>query len=95
MNTRRITLLEHAIGIGSDVRPLIGRFYDELTEDERRIWCGYYYGIADSHAFEDICAAIEISLHFKCGRKPKEPTKAEHKRNVAEVERMILEIESK
>ena len=77
------------------MRPLIGRFYDELSEDERRLWCRYYYGIPDSHAFEDICAAIETNLHFKCGHKPKEPTKVEHKRNVAEVERLVLELQSK
>ena len=95
MNTRRITLLERRISTQSEVLPLIGRFYDELSEDERSLWCKYYYGMPDAHVLEDICTATGTSLHFKCGYKPKPPTEEEHKRNVEEVERLVLKLQSK
>ena len=56
-----------------DVRCLIcqGRYYDELTADQRQRYCEYR-GI-ERNAFEEVETAVSGSLHFRLEPKPDSP----------------------
>lgn len=66
-----------------------GAFYDELTDEEKNIYCAYYG--ADRQALEEVTSVVMGSLHFKLEHKPKPPTETQFRERVQEVEAFMQE----
>lgn len=88
---RRVEKLEAKSGQEySDINCLIcqGRFYDELSEEQRYRYCEYY-GV-DKQAFEDVNLAVIGTLHFKLEHKRKPSTRAEMNALIEEIEKLVI-----
>lgn len=88
---RRVEKLEAKSGQEySDINCLIcqGRFYDELSEEQRYRYCEYY-GV-DKQAFEEVNLAVIGTLHFRLERKLKPPTSSEMNVLIEETENLII-----
>ena len=86
----RLKRLEHkAIAEGfSDVLSWIhaGRFYDELTEEERKRYCQYQYGEGIEEPPDGYFSKVfglPFDYHFRLEYKKKPLTEAEIKENIA------------
>ena len=86
---RRLRQLE-IVGDCDGIADLIGRYFDEMTEQEQERWSENRYGL-DAATVAEIELAVMGSTHFLCDRRPKPLTKAECARNTAEVEAAVNE----
>lgn len=66
-----------------------GAYYDELTEEEKFLYCNYYG--CDREAWEDINSYLHGNLHFKIERKPRPLTDKEFRERVREVQAYVEE----
>ena len=92
----RLTRLEKSIrAIDLTGKQFAGRYYDELSAEERYLWLKYHDSLiapqreVDVEAFEQVCACLSGDLHFICEDRPKPPTEAEFRGRVAWVEQQI------
>ena len=92
----RLARLEKSIcKIDLTGKQFVGRYYDELSAEERYLWLKYHDSLIAPHrevdvgAFEQVHACISGDLHFICEDRPKPPTDAELKERVAWVEEQI------
>ena len=66
-----------------------GRFYDELSDDEKDIYalyCGF-----DRQPMEDVEKAVNGSLHFRLPKREKVPSSEDMKERIAEVEALVMQ----
>ena len=77
----------------------VGRYYDELTPDERYLWLSYYESLitnnVDVEAYEAVITYFgecPENLHFICEPRMKPATEAEFKQRVNEVREYIEEL---
>lgn len=93
---RRLDRLEKSVK-SEDLsgKQFVGRFYDELTTEERRLWIKYYESLIapghepDIEAYEQVHGYFSEGLHFICEDRPKPPTEAEFRKRVQEVEALM------
>ena len=95
---RRLDKIEKNIRVDDlSGRQFVGRYYDELTAEERYLWTKYHESLIapdhepDIEAYERVYSYFPQGLHFICEERPKPPTDAEFRERVAEVERLMNE----
>lgn len=99
---RRLKALEKTVGNLNKVYPgaqFVGRYYDELTHEERYLWLKYYYSLStnevDVKAYEEVMTYFNEcpeQLHFICGKREKPPTQEEFEERVNEVRQYMEEL---
>lgn len=73
---------------------LIGRFFDELTEEEQNEYCHYRYNCTRDTLIElEFAINPDNNLHFICDAKPKAPTKDELRAIQEEIQFIIEEVQ--
>lgn len=78
-------------------RQYVGRYYDELSHEERYQWLKYYESLIspnkepDIAAFETVHSCITGNLHFICEDRKKPSTKEEVAERVRQIEVYINE----
>lgn len=98
VSARRLKKIEKSIRIDDfSGRQYVGRFYDELTSEERYLWLKYHDSLIapnrepDIEAFECLQGYFPQGLHFICEDRKKPPTEAELRASIQEVEDYITE----
>ena len=74
---------------------LIGRFFDELTEEEQNEYCRYRYNCTRDILLElEFAVDPKFSIHFICDAKPKAPTKDELRAIQEEIQFIMEDIQN-
>lgn len=99
---RRLEKLEKRVDVDIIAgRQFVGRFYDELSADERYLWLKYHDSLiapqreVDVEAFEQVMGFFEAGLHFRCEDRQRPPTPQEFRERVEEVSRLMDEMKTK
>lgn len=99
---KRLKSLENTLGMNEKDYPgaqFVGRYYDELTTEERFLWLTYHDSLitdrrADVKAFEEVMTwggDYPERLHFVCDKRVRAPTHEEFIERVHEVQKYIEE----
>lgn len=67
-----------------------GAYYDELTEEEKGIYCAYIGH--EREAMEQVEMVVTGTLHFQLERKAPPPTREEMARIAEEVQKIIEDV---